>query len=80
MRPTYNRVKRVRARSEGPNPSGPVQTKPWYHLAMKVEKQKFDDLLSKVLSTKPKPRSKIKARGKRAAKTPIFQNPSVSDK
>jgi len=47
---------------------------------MKVEKQKFDDLLSKVLSTKPKPRSKIKARGKRAAKTPIFQNPSVSDK
>lgn len=47
---------------------------------MKVEKQKFDELLSKVLATKPKPREKIKARGKRAPKTPIFPNPLASDK
>ena len=39
---------------------------------MKVEKARFDALLSRVLKTKPEPREKIKARGKRAAKTPIL--------
>lgn len=72
MRPTYNRVKRVRARSEGPNPSGPA-----IHAIItfvKVEKQKFDSLLSKVLRTKPEPRAKIKAR-RNGPKTPILQKP-----
>jgi len=39
---------------------------------MKVEKQKFDALLSKVLRSKPTPRHKIKSNGKRGPKTPIF--------
>jgi len=42
---------------------------------MKVEKQKFDALLSKALKTKPEPREKIKARGKRAPKIPILSKP-----
>lgn len=39
---------------------------------MKVEKRKFDALLSDVLKSKPVPREKIKARRKSAPKTPIF--------
>lgn len=73
MRPIYNRVRRVHARPEGPNPSGPVHS--CYHRGMKVEKQKFDALLSKVLRTKPAPRDKIKTHGKHGAKTPILQKP-----
>ena len=42
---------------------------------MKVEKEKFDALLSSVLKTKPVPREKIKARKKHAPKTPILQKP-----
>jgi hypothetical protein len=39
---------------------------------MKVEKRKFDALLSKVLQTKPQPREKIKTRGKGGPKSPII--------
>ena len=42
---------------------------------VKVEKIVFDAALSKVLKAKPVPRSKIKARGKRAPKTPILSKP-----
>ncbi len=50
-------MKRVQARSEGPNPSGPPLC---YHRGMKVEKEKFDSLLGKLLKAKPEPRKKIK--------------------
>jgi hypothetical protein len=39
---------------------------------MKVEKQKFDDALTKLLRAKPQPRKKIKTKGKRGPKTPIL--------
>jgi len=39
---------------------------------MKVEKQKFDTLLGKVLIAKPAPRKKIKTPGKRGPKKPII--------
>jgi len=39
---------------------------------VKVEKQKFDSLLGKLLATKPEPRKKIKTKGKRGPKTPIL--------
>lgn len=39
---------------------------------MRVEKKKFDTLLNKLLITKPEPREKIKARGKREPKTAIL--------
>jgi len=35
---------------------------------MKVEKQKFDDLLGKLLKAKPEPRKKIKASKRKPAK------------
>jgi hypothetical protein len=66
MRRTYNPVKRVRARSEGPNPSGPAIC---YHRGMKkkiiVEKPKFDAVLSQLLKTPPIPMKQIKTAGKR---------------
>jgi len=40
-----------------------------------VEKPKFDEAFARILQAKPVPREKIKARGKRAAKTPIIQKP-----
>jgi hypothetical protein len=40
---------------------------------MKVEKEKFDSLLGKMLKAKPEPRKKIKTSGKRTAK-PILSN------
>lgn len=46
---------------------------------MKVEKKKFDELLSKIIRTKPAPRKKIKTRGKGSPKTPILP-PSSPDK
>jgi hypothetical protein len=39
---------------------------------MKVEKEKFDAALAKLLRAKPQPRKKIKTKGKRGPKTPIF--------
>jgi hypothetical protein len=39
---------------------------------MKVEKEKFDALLSKLIKAKPEPRKKIKTKGKRTAK-PILR-------
>lgn len=42
---------------------------------MKVEKTRFDALLSKVLKAKPVPRTSIKATSKRAPKNPIFTKP-----
>jgi hypothetical protein len=42
---------------------------------MKVQKEKFDALLSNVLKTKPVPRTSIKATRKRGPKTPILQKP-----
>ena len=39
---------------------------------MKANKEKFDALLGKLLSTKPEPRKKIKTRGRKGPKTPIF--------
>ena len=70
MRRTYNPVKRVSARSEGPNPSAPAQS--CYHHSMKVEKQKFDEALARLLKAKPKPREKIKTTGQHGPKTPIL--------
>lgn len=43
-----------------------------YHRSMKVEKEKFDSLLGKLLKAKPEPRKKIKTLGKRGPKTPIL--------
>jgi len=40
-----------------------------------VEKSKFDAAFTTILQAKPVPREKIKARGKRAPKTPIIQKP-----
>jgi hypothetical protein len=42
---------------------------------MKVEKQKFDKALTKMLRAKPKPRKKIKTQGRRGSKTPILSKP-----
>lgn len=39
---------------------------------MKVEKEKFDSALAKLLKAKPQPRGKIKTQGKRGPKTPIL--------
>jgi len=47
---------------------------------VKVEKKKFDELLTRVVNTKPAPRENIKSKGKRGPKTPIIQSPLVSDK
>ena len=47
-----------------------------YHRSMKVEKEKFDSLLGKLLKAKPEPRKKIKTQGKRGPKKPIL---SVAD-
>ena len=59
MSRTYNPVKRVRARSEGPNPSGSFRPRHIrYHRNMKSEKEKFDSLLRKLLKAKPEPRKK----------------------
>ena len=41
---------------------------------MKVDKEKFDSLLSKLLKSKPLPKKKIKAPRKRSPK-PIFSEP-----
>jgi hypothetical protein len=38
---------------------------------MKVEKEKFDAVLTKLIKTKPVPRSSIKTIGKHGPKTPI---------
>jgi hypothetical protein len=35
---------------------------------MKVQKEKFDNLLGRLLKAKPEPRKKIKTSGKRTAK------------
>jgi hypothetical protein len=40
---------------------------------MKVQKEKFDSLLGKLLRAKPKPRKKIKTSGKRTPK-PILSH------
>jgi hypothetical protein len=75
MRPTYNRVKRVHARSEGPNPSGPVHimlSSSRMKKKILVEKRKFDAVLSALLKAKPIPARKIKTTGKRGPKTPMF--------
>jgi len=40
-----------------------------------VDKGKFDALLSKVLKTRPVPRTSIKATGKRGSKKPILAKP-----
>jgi hypothetical protein len=39
---------------------------------MKVEKEKFDSLLGKLLKTKPEPRKKIKTQGRKGSKAPIL--------
>lgn len=38
-----------------------------------VEKEKFDAVLGALLKAKPIPRDKIKTRGKRGSKKPLFQ-------
>ena len=38
-----------------------------------VSKKAFDEVLTRLLSSKPLPKSKIRTRGKRGPKTPIFQ-------
>jgi hypothetical protein len=42
---------------------------------MKVEKEKFDSLLAKLIAAKPEPRKKIKTKGKHSPKTPILSSP-----
>lgn len=70
MRRTYNPVKRVSARSEGPNPSGPAKL--CYHAPMgkklQVRKEQFDAALSRLIHAKPVPRTSIKASSKRSPK------------
>jgi hypothetical protein len=39
---------------------------------MKVEKEKFDSLLGKLLKAKPEPRKKIRTKGKKGPKAPII--------
>jgi len=39
---------------------------------MKVEKQKFDTILEKLLKAKPEPRKKIKTQGRKGSKAPIL--------
>jgi hypothetical protein len=41
---------------------------------VKVEKQKFDTILVKLLKAKPEPRKKIKTQGRKGSKTPILAN------
>jgi hypothetical protein len=41
-----------------------------------VEKKKFDGVLGKLLQTAPKPRKKIKTRGRKGSKTPILAKQS----
>jgi len=43
---------------------------------MKVEKEKFDALLGKLLKAKPEPRKQIKTRGKHGSKKPILPEKS----
>lgn len=43
-----------------------------------VEKGKFDSLLSQMIKTKPQPLEKVKTKGKRGSKKPLFQKPSES--
>ena len=48
-----------------------------YHRPMKVEKEKFDSLLGKLLKAKPEPRKKIKTQGRRGSKAPLlFRRPT----
>jgi hypothetical protein len=42
---------------------------------MKIEKEKFDALLSKLIKAKPEPRKKIETEGKRGSKKPILSRP-----
>jgi hypothetical protein len=39
---------------------------------MKVEKAKFDSLLTKLIKAKPEPRKAIKTQGRKGPKTPIL--------
>ncbi len=39
---------------------------------MRVEKEKFDSLLGKLLAKKPEPRKKIKTQGRKGSKAPIL--------
>ncbi len=58
--------------------SGPVAERPiaptLYLGRMKVEKEKFDALLGKLLKAKPEPRKKIKTQGKRGPKPIMSPN------
>jgi hypothetical protein len=60
-----------------------VQARPWvrippdppvcYHAYnMKVEKKKFDNILTKLIQAKPEPRKAIKTEGRKGPKTPIL--------
>jgi len=42
---------------------------------MKVQKEKFDAVLTKLLKAKPEPRKKIKAQGRKGSKAPILAKP-----
>jgi hypothetical protein len=46
---------------------------------MKVEKEKFDAALSKLLKAKPTPRKQIKTKGKRGSKAPIISQSAVPE-
>jgi len=39
---------------------------------MKVLKEKFDNLLGKLIAAKPEPRKKIKTQGRKGSKAPIL--------
>jgi hypothetical protein len=41
---------------------------------MKVEKEKFDAVLTKLIKAKPSPRKKIKTQGRRGSKKPLLTN------
>lgn len=42
---------------------------------MKVEKEKFDAVLGKLIKAKPVPRTSVKATGRRGPKKPILRKP-----
>jgi hypothetical protein len=75
MRRIYNPCERVNARSEVRILPGPPFLLCYHVFRMKVEKEKFDSVLGKLLKAKPEPRKKIKTQGRKGPKTPILAKP-----
>ncbi len=73
MRRIYNPCGRVSVPGVRIPPDPPI----CYHRSMKVEKEKFDALLGKLLKAKPEPRKKIKTQGRHGTKKPIIRSNSA---